>query len=416
MVFLNPNNNEHDLVDDDITKGAYNEHSASHDVSLQDNTAPYQTNSLNAPSSFDGLIDPFEAQGKKASLECASSDSERKPRVKVNVGSLFGDDSDKSQESRHVLNSDLHFKESNRGAHFKFANVFDEAYVKDTDTFEKASDDDTMAICGDSLAVLKTMKDKSVDLIFADPPYNLHKDFGNKSDCWDNEEDFIAWNISIIDECMRVLKDNGTMYLMSATQFMPYFDIHVSKKYHMISRIIWHYDSSGKQATKRFGSLYEPILMFTKGKKSKYTFNSDDIKEATKTGFVRGLIDYRANPPKPYSMYKVPGNACYFPRVRFRQEQYESHPSQKPEELLERIVKASSNAGDLVLDPFAGAFTTCTVAKRLKRKSFGIDCNKEYFKAGLRRTEITDVYEGEVLIKNKERKTKALSKKVRSVE
>ena len=91
--------------------------------------------------------------------------------------------------------------------------------------------------------------------------------------------------------------------------------------------------------------------MANKSSKAKYIFNSQDILVEAKTGAKRGLIDYRKNPPQPYNTKKVPGNVWEFPRVRFKMEEYENHPSQKPESLMERIILASSNEGDIVLDP-----------------------------------------------------------------
>ncbi len=94
---------------------------------------------------------------------------------------------------------------------------------------------------------------------------------------------------------------------------------------------------------------------------------------------------------------KVPGNTWYIPRVRYRMPEYEDHPSQKPEALLERIIMASSNHGDVVLDPFAGTFTTCAVAKRLGRGTIGIELQPEYFKVALRRLGISEYFNGEKL-------------------
>lgn len=104
-----------------------------------------------------------------------------------------------------------------------------------------------------------------------------------------------------------------------------------------------------------------------------------------KTGAVRKLIDYRKPNPAPYNSQKVPGNVWYIPRVRYRMPEYRNHPTQKPEALLERIIKASSNPGNLILDLFAGTFTTSVVAKRLGRKSIGIEIEEEYVKLGLER-------------------------------
>ena len=153
--------------------------------------------------------------------------------------------------------------------------------------------------------------------------------------------------------------------------------------------------------------------MANKSAKAKYTFNYQDILVEAKTGAKRKLIDYRKNPPQPYSTEKVPGNVWEFSRVRFKMSEYENHPTQKPEALLERIIKASSNKGDIVLDPFAGSFTTSAVAIRLGRIGVGIELNEEYYEMGLRRTDIANERKGKSLEKQKIRKTKAKSKYVR---
>ena len=278
---------------------------------------------------------------------------------------------------------------------------------------ESKSSYNSMAILGDSISVLKQMKDKSVQLIFADAPYNLGKNFGNNSDKWESVNDYIEWCKSWINECMRVLADNGTMYLMAATQYMPYLDVFASEKYHVLCRIVWTYDSSGVQSKKMYGSLYEPILMLAKTSKAAYTFNYKDILVEAKTGSQRKLIDYRKDPPQPYNSQKVPGNVWDFSRVRFKMAEYENHPTQKPEALLERVIKASSNLGDVVLDPFAGSFTTSAVAVRLGRVGIGIELNEEYYEIGLRRSGIAVTRNGRSLEKVKVRKTNAKSKYVR---
>lgn len=283
-------------------------------------------------------------------------------------------------------------------------------------SFEYTEDNLSTIILGDSLEVMKNMKNNSVDLIFADEPYNIGKDFGNNIDKWGSSEEYIMWNKIWICEAMRLLKDDGTIYLMTSTQFMPYIDIFVQENYYVLSRIIWSYDSSGVQSKKMYGSLYEPILMFTKKKSSKITFNSSDILVEAKTGAKRGLIDYRKNPPAPYSTTKVPGNVWDFSRVRFRMDEYENHPTQKPEALLERIIRASSNEGDIVFDPFGGSFTTAAVSKKLNRKSISIDMNPEYYKIGLRRLGLATEYEGEKLTKDRKKKTNNKSKYVRDVD
>ena len=277
--------------------------------------------------------------------------------------------------------------------------------------FEYAESKDSLVINGDCIEVLGKMQEKSVDLIFADPPYNLGKDFGNDSDSWSNRKNYLNWCYAWIDVCFSVLKDNGTFYLMNSTQNIPYISIYLQEHYNIVNDIIWSYDSSGVQSKKKYGSLYEPILMATKSAKTKYTFNYQDILVEAKTGAKRKLIDYRKNPPQPYNTKKVPGNVWSFSRVRYKMEEYENHPSQKPEALLERIIRASSNDGDIVLDPFGGSFTTSCVATKLGRRAISMDINHEYFKIGIRRTGISDTYNGEILQKDKRRKTKNTSKK-----
>ncbi|MRG88270.1 adenine-specific DNA-methyltransferase [Salinibacillus xinjiangensis] len=287
--------------------------------------------------------------------------------------------------------------------------MWEELFNQTEFTYE--CNDNSLVVLGNAVEVLKSMKPESVDLIFADPPYNLGKDFGNNNDKWDSMYAYIDWCKLWIEECFRVLKPTGTFYFMTATQFMPYLDIYVNEHYNVLSRIVWTYDSSGVQSKKIYGSLYEPIIMANKGPKNNYTFNHEEIMVEAKTGATRKLIDYRKTPPQPYNTKKVPGNVWHFARVRYKMDEYENHPTQKPEALLERIILASSNEGDIVLDPFSGSFTTASVAIQNSRKAIGIDLYEDYFKIGLRRTGITTEYQGETLSKDRSRKTKNKSKR-----
>ena len=272
--------------------------------------------------------------------------------------------------------------------------------IKAENTIEEFSNNNGRIIHGDALEVLQQIPDESIDLIFVDPPYNIGKNFAGRKDKWKTDKDYLDWCYQWIDLCIQKVKPNGTLYLMTSTQFMPYFDLYVRDKVTILSRIVWSYDSSGVQAKNYFGSMYEPILYCVKNKNN-YTFNSDDILVEAKTGAKRKLIDYRQDPPQPYKTEKVPGNVWDFARVRYRMEEYENHPTQKPISLLERIIKASSNEEDVVLDPFCGTFTTCFVAQQLKRRFIGIEIQEEYFKIGLRRLGIALEYKGEVLEREK---------------
>lgn len=238
---------------------------------------------------------------------------------------------------------------------------------------------------GDAIEILQNnIENNSVDLIFVDPPYNIGKNFNGRKDKWKSDEDYLNWCYQWIDLLLKKLKKTGSLYIMTSTQFIPHFDIYLRDKIEILSRIVWSYDSSGVQAKNYYGSMYEPILFCVKDRNN-YTFNSDEILVEAKTGSKRKLIDYRKNPPQPYNTKKVPGNVWNYPRVRYRMAEYENHPTQKPIALLERIIKASTNEGDIVLDPFSGTFTTSYVAKKLKRKSIGIEIDEDFSKIGIRR-------------------------------
>ena len=262
--------------------------------------------------------------------------------------------------------------------------------IQHIEVFEK---DHSKIILGDAIEVLATLPDESIDLIFADPPYNIGKNFNGIKDKWESEEEYLKWCYHWLDLCIKKIKPEGSFYVMASTQAMPYFDIYLRNKLSILSRIVWYYDSSGVQAKNYYGSLYEPILFCVKDK-NRYTFNAQDILVEAKTGAKRKLIDYRKATPTVYNSEKVPGNVWEIPRVRYRMDEYENHPTQKPMVLLERIILASSNPGDLILDPFSGTFTTSHVAKKLNRRSIGIEINEEYVKIGLRRLEILDTYHG----------------------
>jgi len=252
-------------------------------------------------------------------------------------------------------------------------------------------------IWGDAITVLSgEIQDNSIDLIFADPPYNIGKNFNGRKDKWNSDNEYLEWCYEWLDLCIRKLKNSGSMYIMAATQNISFLDIYLRDKLEILSRIVWYYDSSGVQAKRYYGSLYEPILFCVKDK-NQYTFNADEILVDAKTGAQRKLIDYRKAVPTVYNTKKVPGNVWEIPRVRYRMDEYENHPTQKPIALLERMIAASSNSGDLILDPFSGTFTTSFVAKQLERRSLGIEIEEEYVKIGLRRLQISSHYKGEEL-------------------
>ena len=262
------------------------------------------------------------------------------------------------------------------------------------DVFEKFNH---KIIHGDVVEALsREIANESIDLIFADPPYNIGKSFNGNKEKWASEAEYLEWCYQWLDLCIAKLKSSGSLYVMTSTQNMPHFDLYLRTRLTILCRIVWYYDSSGVQAKRYYGSLYEPILFCVKNPEH-YTFNADEILVEARTGAIRKLIDYRKPTPAPYSTKKVPGNVWHIPRVRYRMPEYENHPTQKPIALLEKIIKASSNSGETVLDPFSGTFTTSFVAKRLGRNSIAIEKEEAYVKIGLRRLELMHQYKGETL-------------------
>ena len=219
--------------------------------------------------------------------------------------------------------------------------------------------------CGNAAELLKTLETESIDLIVADPPYNLGKDYGNNHDLKGFEE-YILFTREWLSEAKRVLKPEGSIYVFMGVRFISYlYDImDRDLKLFFNSWIVWHY-TQGMGKTKGFSPRHDDILVFNKGKN--FTFNLDDIRVPQK--FYRERNNMRgANP----------GDVWQFSHVHYSNPNRQNHPTQKPEGVIERIVLASSNKGDIVLDPFSGSGTTIRVCQQLGRKAIGFELNPEY--------------------------------------
>lgn len=220
-------------------------------------------------------------------------------------------------------------------------------------------------ITGDAIEKLKEIKSSSIDLIIADPPYNLGKDYGPTNDNF-NFEEYLSFSRSWISEATRILKDTGTIYIFMGFRFISYvYDIcSRENKLEFCNWICWHY-TQGIGKTKGFSPRHDDVLVFTKS--SKYTFNLDDVRVPQK--FYRARNNMRgANP----------GDVWEFSHVHYCNENRQNHPTQKPEGLIERMVLASSNKDETVLDPFAGSGTVLRVCQQLDRNAIGIEINPEY--------------------------------------
>ncbi len=222
-------------------------------------------------------------------------------------------------------------------------------------------------INGDALQELANLSSESVDVMIADPPYNLGKDYGNDSDRREFT-DYLQFSEKWLAQAHRILKSSGTIYVFMGVRFIShiYQMLEDGLKMHFTNWICWHY-TQGLGKKRGFSPRHDDILMFTKSQN--YTFNLDAVRIPQK--YYRERNNMRgANP----------GDVWQFSHIHYCNENRQPHPTQKPEGLIERMVLASSNPGDVVVDPFAGSGTTLRVCQQLNRHCLGIEINSDYAK------------------------------------
>jgi site-specific DNA-methyltransferase (adenine-specific) len=246
---------------------------------------------------------------------------------------------------------------------------------------------DHIVIVGDCMKELDKLPNGKFKLIFADPPYNMGKKFGNNVDSWNSAEDYAAWCEAWIDKCIDKLTYDGSLMIMGHPRYASYLVPHLDKKLVYVNQIIYYY-TDGMPEKKNFERRYEVILFYRKDKDN-YTFNID----AVRTPLVR--YDKLSNP-----LGKNPNDVWQINRVRWNSSERISsedgsiaHATQKPIRLMRRIILATSNEGDLILDPFLGTGTTSVAAKELGRKSVGIELNPDYAKIALDRLDNTNKFD-----------------------
>jgi len=247
-------------------------------------------------------------------------------------------------------------------------------------------------ITGDSLEVLPTLPDKSAQIVIADPPYNIGKDFGNDSDKQSMPQ-YLEWTDRWIGECLRILKDNGTMFIYGISEHLALIlsriPFHIQRRW-----IIWHYTNKTVPSLNFWQRSHESILVLWKTDK---VFHRDDIREDYTDGFLHGAAGkeraatkgrfskgeksttYTAHPngALPRDVIKIPalaGGAGMKERV--------NHPTQKPLALCEKLLRSCRQppSEGYVLIPFAGSGSECVAAKKLGLPFVGIECNAEYVK------------------------------------
>ena len=227
-------------------------------------------------------------------------------------------------------------------------------------------------IQGDAVKVLSDWPEGCVDLIFADPPFNIGYAYDRYRDDRPPEE-YLAWTEKWIYACLHVLKSDGTFWIAIGDEYAAEIRVMMRRRASLRNWIIWHY-TFGQNCTQKFNRCHTHLFYFVKDPQ-RFTFNDDDSALRVKSDRQLKYNDKRANPDG-----KLPGDVWNeFPRVcgTFK-ERVGWHPCQMPLALLERIVLACSNPGDLVLDPFAGSGTTLLAAARHGRRWVGVELSKAY--------------------------------------
>jgi site-specific DNA-methyltransferase (adenine-specific) len=265
---------------------------------------------------------------------------------------------------------------------------------------------------GDSITWLKSLRSESVDMIFADPPYNI-----KKAD-WDNfesQEEYIKFSMQWIEQAARVLKPNGTLFVCGFSEILADLKHPATKYFKSCRWIIWHYKNKANLG-KDWGRSHESILHFRKTKN--FTFNIDNIRipygehtlkypshpqaETSQYGNGRnGHHVWEPNPmgAKPKDVLEIPQDIIEVPTTCNGMHEKTPHPTQKPEELLRKLILASSNLGDTIIDPFCGSGTTPVCAEQLKRKWMACDLSPEYLDWSTKRIELVEEWNIEKWIK-----------------
>lgn len=249
---------------------------------------------------------------------------------------------------------------------------------------------------GEAIAWLSSLPPASADLIFADPPYNL-----KKAD-WDNfqsQQQYVNWNLQWIEQAARILKPTGTLYVCGFSEIIADLKLPAMKFFHSCRWLIWHYKNKANLG-KDWGRSHESILHFRKSKQ--FTFNLDDIripynhhtlKYPHRTQAQTSQYSNKGknqNHWQPHPQGAKPKDIIEIPTTCNGMHEKTPHPTQKPEELLRKIILASSNPGDLVIDPFLGSGTTAVVAEQLQRRWMGCELSLEYCQWAKQRIELVE--------------------------
>jgi site-specific DNA-methyltransferase (adenine-specific) len=251
----------------------------------------------------------------------------------------------------------------------------------------------------DCLDFLRNIKSESVDLIFADPPYNIKK---AEWDTFESQEEYVRWSMEWIMECHRILKNTGTLYICGFSEILADLKWASAPLFAGCKWLVWYYRNKANLGND-WGRSHESLLHLRKSRS--FTFNTDEVRvpynshtlrypnhpQAASSAYGNGKKhEWQPNPlgAKPRDVIELP-TLCNTTRERT------DHPTQKPYELLRRIVLASSNPGQVVVDPFGGSGTTFVVSERLGRYWLGCELAEDYCRTAEHRILNPEEYTGD---------------------
>jgi site-specific DNA-methyltransferase (adenine-specific) len=231
----------------------------------------------------------------------------------------------------------------------------------------------------DNLELMKQIEDNTINLIYIDPPFftNTVRKKGNikYEDVWGSLSDYLDFIKVRIKQIHRILTEEGSFYLHCDWRASHYLKIICDEIFgydNFINEIIWYYSNKYAVGNERYCRDYDSIFLYSKSEK--YYFNPivKKIKDTTRLRHYRGYGDKRKYSPDGY---RILGEVWEIFYINSISKERLAYPDQKPEELLERIIKTSSKENEIVADFFIGSGTTLAVAKRLRRRFIGCDIN-----------------------------------------
>lgn len=245
---------------------------------------------------------------------------------------------------------------------------------------------------GDAIEWLRTLNTESVDLVIADPPYNIKK---AEWDTFESQEAYVQWSLEWIEQVARIIKPTGSFYICGFSEILADIKLPASRFFKGCRWLIWHYKNKANLSND-WGRSHESILHFRKSKNCYMDIDNVRILYGEHTlkypSHPQAITSQYGNNGKnnsktwnPHSKGAKPRDVIEIPTTCNGMNEKTKHPTQKPEELFRKFILASSKRQDIVIDPFLGSGTTAVTAEQLGRRWLGCDINSEYLEWAFQR-------------------------------